>query len=644
MPFLLSSHSNCKLLMNADGNLVMVVPVPVKPLKSGSAIYSKTDNEAALYKVNVDNKMNKMYYINKTDQTITPVPANSPMVLPSNDFVRVGNYAPNPDTANPMSLNLDQCKSACNQGACDYIYHYTHGGTDKCVLGKMNTGASILPPNETLFLPAYNNMQNTELLVRNNGITTDHNKYDKTPIPIHIAEDNTSILQYLMGAPFVTPDAVGVEGTKEYKYNEQLSQNVLYGNNVPPNKKESFVGSLISNTDKKNEIKVTPLPAGFNFNGQGNHEIVKVTGQTGDNAYKNGEYVATASSCHIHAGPGYAFSMRGEYEFWHCTWLNYNAKINRDETNNNMLYYTQQPYTGNGEYQGGTHGSTTKYYWTTKIHTNDAFKPETFDYAGEWIQIKLPYKMHLTRYDIKNWNHVPFFHNRSAQKFCVVGSNDGVTWYLLDRQTNPDYKNIQGYATPFYLAKPAPIAYSHFRVIINKVIGGYAGDVVHFKDLIFYGIPEKKSGFTTMKSMQPIGMSTYENYENYDTTDFITTPTKNGALRDIRDKKVIPLIGIATDVSSKIGDLSSNYILLQSQIGKHTTVYTDLTRNDVLKQYDFKTANTYPQYRYPDLPPTLVDGARDDLDQMIIQENTMYILGTITTATLLGLAVMLGSR
>ena len=41
--------------------------------------------------------------------------------------------------------------------------------------------------------------------------------------------------------------------------------------------------------------------------------------------------------------------------------------------------------------------------------------------------------------------------------------------------------------------------------------------------------------------------------------------------------------------------------------------------------------------------PTLLDTANSDTNTLMMQQNNMYIAGTMTTATLLILAIMLGS-
>jgi hypothetical protein len=55
----------------------------------------------------------------------------------------------------------------------------------------------------------------------------------------------------------------------------------------------------------------------------------------------------------------------------------------------------------------------------------------------------------------------------------------------------------------------------------------------------------------------------------------------------------------------------------------------DTLNNDA--KYDF-SGNVL---QYTDKKPTLADGLDDDLKTMILQENNLYILGTITMATLL---------
>jgi hypothetical protein len=69
---------------------------------------------------------------------------------------------------------------------------------------------------------------------------------------------------------------------------------------------------------------------------------------------------------------------------------------------------------------------------------------------------------------------------------------------------------------------------------------------------------------------------------------------------------------------------------LQNKITNLSNSMTDNIDNDILD----KTGNLKPDGR-------LVDVARQDVQLMLIQQNTLYMLGTITIATLLITAILI---
>ena len=83
-----------------------------------------------------------------------------------------------------------------------------------------------------------------------------------------------------------------------------------------------------------------------------------------------------------------------------------------------------------------------------------------------------------------------------------------------------------------------------------------------------------------------------------------------------------------TSLSETNDGVNKNYNYLTQNIATYNTLYTTLN-NDA--KYDF-SGNVL---LYTDQKPTLSDGLDDDLKTMILQENNLYILGTITMATLI---------
>jgi hypothetical protein len=175
------------------------------------------------------------------------------------------------------------------------------------------------------------------------------------------------------------------------------------------------------------------------------------------NSLQNGTYIASASS---YTAVGFeAFRIfYGALDLWHSAYSGNNG-------------YTQFPYNTSGVYQGGGSGPLT---YSTTIQSVGSI-------GGEWVQIKLPYKLQLSTYTLYpvqgagvNWA------TRYPTIYYIVGSTDGTTWYQVD------YRTFSGPITPSngpltYTTTSNTNYYSYFRLITNKVQAGTSGDaVVHY--------------------------------------------------------------------------------------------------------------------------------------------------------------------
>jgi hypothetical protein len=201
----------------------------------------------------------------------------------------------------------------------------------------------------------------------------------------------------------------------------------------------SFQPYTIENSLNFNGINATPPPLPFTSN---NLNIALSI----NNSFMNGIYNANASS---EAGLGYnAFNAfnNSSITFWNSA----SKGINN---------YIQDPYIANtGLYQGG--GSNELYYNTNVSSVGNL--------AGEWLQIKLPYKLILKSYSILSGKQ---YNSRCPKLFYIVGSNDGVVWYIIDYKnlsSEFDYDTLSEYNVKYNLN----IGYQYFRLIINKLAGG----------------------------------------------------------------------------------------------------------------------------------------------------------------------------
>jgi hypothetical protein len=99
--------------------------------------------------------------------------------------------------------------------------------------------------------------------------------------------------------------------------------------------------------------------------------------------------------------------------------------------------------------------------------------------------------------------------------------------------------------------------------------------------------------------------------------------------------QITPLTDISTDYSNKLLLINKNYLDLSSNISQFNTIRSDLSGN---KLYDYNTPFTLTK------PKTVLDGLIYDNQQLNIQEKSIYVLGTITAATLIILAIIIGKE
>jgi hypothetical protein len=120
-------------------------------------------------------------------------------------------------------------------------------------------------------------------------------------------------------------------------------------------------------------------------------------------------------------------------------------------------------------------------------------------------------------------------------------------------------------------------------------------------------------------------------YENFNDHGYKVGTTGN----TIVSGQILPLSAVATDYSNKLQTINKNYYDLSSNIGTINTIRYDISGNP---DYDYNTPFTVNK------PKTLLDGFIYDNRLLSVQENAMYVLGTITAATLIVIAIVIGKE
>uniref|UniRef100_A0A6C0L933 Uncharacterized protein n=1 Tax=viral metagenome TaxID=1070528 RepID=A0A6C0L933_9ZZZZ len=120
-------------------------------------------------------------------------------------------------------------------------------------------------------------------------------------------------------------------------------------------------------------------------------------------------------------------------------------------------------------------------------------------------------------------------------------------------------------------------------------------------------------------------------YEGFNDRGYKVGTTGNTILSD----QVLPLSLIATDYSNKLKTVNQNYYDLSSNISSIKTIQNDISGNSY---YDYNTPFVLEK------PKTLLDGLVYDNNLLTVQENAMYVLGTIAAATLIVFAIVIGKE
>lgn len=144
---------------------------------------------------------------------------------------------------------------------------------------------------------------------------------------------------------------------------------------------------------------------------------------------------------------------------------------------------------------------------------------------------------------------------------------------------------------------------------------------------------QKGEGFSGMNKPS----YTVEPFNGYDMNSCSVDGTQVGCIKFIQDRKIQPLLSANNQYMKTLADLSNNDFWLSNAISQYKKTRMDLSNNPDAHYWDISENHLLEPV------PTLLDTANSDTNTLLMQQNNMYIAGTMTTATLLILAIMLGS-
>jgi len=125
--------------------------------------------------------------------------------------------------------------------------------------------------------------------------------------------------------------------------------------------------------------------------------------------------------------------------------------------------------------------------------------------------------------------------------------------------------------------------------------------------------------------------------ESFDTHGYNTNNLVNGNVvaSSVISNQIYPLNDITNDYSNKIQNIDTNYVDLKTNINALMDIRKNISGNEA---YDYNTPFSLNK------PKTVLDGLIYDNNQLSVQENAMFVLGTITAATLIVLAIVIGKE
>jgi len=349
-----------------------------------------------------------------------------------------------------------------------------------------------------------------------------------------------------------------------------------------------------------------------------------------EKSYIHGSYIVSSSSySNINNLPYNAFNGSAN-SYWES------EKPNNINNYKNFAFTNSEPAT----YVGGGADSNT---WKTLVDKNEIL--------GEWIQIQIPYKVYLDNYNILSHQHIcdnnsvcgntitisntpDNLKNNSPKQFFLLGSNDGNTWNIIDQRNLSNYPTDLNKATTYYVNTKE--GYTYFRLVINQL---FKGDNVKLYQFNLFGYLNSISGNVHI-------IDNFTNYDNklkynnsniymQDYKPFSTFDPLYNSFNVVESFDVTTIETTSNNINNQLNNLNNindgineNYNYLTENIKSYNSLYDKLNKNE---KYDFSGKVLL----YDKKKTTLADALEDDLKIMIIQENNLYILGTIAMATLL---------
>ena len=367
-----------------------------------------------------------------------------------------------------------------------------------------------------------------------------------------------------------------------------------------------------------NSIQVIPPPDSFTSN-----TIYVNNLNDANKSFQNGLYLATSSSySDVSHNAFHAFDGSSN-TFWRSGDINGNL-------NNDNETYKRSAF--NGLIPSSFVGGSDAVFWTTSVGNEN--------YYGEWIQIQVPYSVYLAEYSITSANF--------PRKFAFLGSNDGMTWTLLDKQT---LSNAPSQDSNIAYVIKSIIKYSYFRLVISQLFQGTTATITELNikgnnNLLLNIKPTESFSnmYNKISSTEYIstvkmpcgscgGYKPYSNYEVLSVNKLVENFNSHGYVAGNVGNTVIMQIQPLNQIINDRRQLNTNVNQNINSIRDNLVSYSIL-KNSLLKSADYDYSGNRLLYLNDEKPKT-VDALQSDVNDYVIQEKNVFIIGSISMAILI---------
>ncbi len=607
---IISNDCKFKLKISKEGNLVLVyckeICITDKTPKGDIRQYSQEKDARFLNLVDVPKEFNHIYY--KTiDNQMKEVPTNSKILSYDNHlypntpvFTSYDGYVPR-DLTKSQRISVSDCNEKCkNDPNCDYYYHYTQKNNNSyCQTGK-NTSKNIVPSGVFNSAEQYSILPDKSTLnIRNKKVDLPIQSMSRDPvIPMKYTNDYAAYSSYPISKTGIESFSNITEGLSEPKtanflYNNSIPMTIDSNGNICKNgkcSKEFNSCDIIS--DGNANCKVTIPPNSATINGPTgevniyikNNQVTVIPPQSSQQPL-TATYTKNNIKHKVYKN-GKQCKINEPYESCPKHYMNCDIKLDNSATcKNYRKEYSIKNNTlseknvNTAIYFKGSGPNNKRYVYNdgTECDNNSCSKP----YMSCVI----------------NPNNTGVCKNET-----IINNRKTETLYdIKDNQMTSKTKNvpIPTQTTPARTATFTPFGTNSERSV--KTQGSNINNMLN---------PKK---------------------ENFNPS-ICKSDTKGGCKQYISNN-IQSLNRKHSVVSNNSSKINSNYVELGNNIDEYNVSRAELNRN---AKYEFN-----PSAGINQSSSNILDVANDDINEMILQQNNMYILGTVTSASLLIAAIML---